>query len=303
MLSRRAFIGGGAAAVGGLAAAGGGVALVEHDVLPGRVRLHRMLGRCGDLPAPPPEAGSVQTRTFRSHRRGRDVAASIVLPAGTRSVRGLRVAVALHGNGATGPGTVSGLALDRYLTQAVRRGAPPFALVAADGGADSYWHPRADGDDPLGMILDELLPHLAREGARTDRFGAIGWSMGGFGALVLGRRVGAPRMAAVVGSSPAIFESYEDARSTNRHAFDDADDFARHDVLRHLDRLDGVPVRVDCGTGDAFTPMVRKLRERLHPEGRMTEGCHDAAFWRARLPAQLDFLAHHLAGPRGRTGS
>ncbi|MFC5750593.1 alpha/beta hydrolase [Actinomadura rugatobispora] len=293
-MSRRAFIGGGVVALGGLAVAGGGAALVERDVLPGRVRLYRMTGRCGDMPVAPPVPGVVRSHTLRSRHRGRDVAVAVVLPAGVRSVRGLRVAVALHGNGGTGPSAVSGLALDRYLTGAVARGVRPFALVAVDGGADSYWHPRR-GEDPLAMVVEELLPWLGRQGARIDRFGAIGWSMGGYGALVLGQTVGLPRVAAVVGSSPAVFASYEDARSTNRLAFDDADDFARHDVFRRLDRLRGVPVRIDCGDGDAFAPMVRKLRARLRPEGGMGRGCHDGAFWKSRLPAQLAFLGRHLA--------
>ena len=292
VVSRRAFVAGGLAGVAGLTA--GGAALVEKDVLPGRLRLYRLTGRCGDMPQAPPVPGAVRAHTLRSRHRGRDVAAVVVLPAGVRSVRGLRVAVALHGNGGSGPAVVSGLALDRYLTAAVQGGVRPFALVAVDGGPDGYWHPRRD-EDPLAMVTEELLPWLGRQGARTDRFGAIGWSMGGYGALVLGQAVGAPRVAAVVGSSPALFASYQDARSVNPRAFDDADDFARHEVFRRLDRLRGVPVRIDCGEGDAFAPMVRRLRARLRPEGRMGRGCHDGAFWTSRLPEQLAFLGRHLA--------
>jgi enterochelin esterase-like enzyme len=298
VISRRALLIGGLGGLGAFAAAGGtGYALVENDVLPGRVRLAKALGRCGDGSAPPAASTAVQRITWRSEHRRTDVTATVVLPAAGRNLRGLPVAVALHGSAGDGASTVRSLALDRYLPDAVARGGvPPFALVAVDGGPDTYWHARADGDDPLGMIVDELLPRLRRQGARTDRIGAIGWSMGGYGALVLARRLGAPRTAAVVASSPALFASYGDARRTNARSFDGAADFARNDVFSALDALKGVPIRVDCGTSDPFAPMVRKLRGRIHPEGSMGGGCHDGGFWRPRLPAQLAFLGHHLAG-------
>jgi pimeloyl-ACP methyl ester carboxylesterase len=223
------------------------------------------------------------------------VTAAVVLPAGVTSLCGLPVAVALHGNGGSGQGTARGMYLDRYLTETVR-GRPPFAIVAVDGGPSTYWHRRANGEDPIAMITEELLPLLARQGARTGRFGVIGWSMGGYGALVLGETAGASRVAAVVAASPALFASYEDARRTNHQAFDGPADFARHDVFAGLRRLAGVPVRVDCGTSDPFAPMVRRLRDRLRPPGAMSRGCHDGAFWLRRAPAELAFLGTHLTG-------
>ena len=296
MISRRSFVFGGAG-LGAVAVTGGvGAVLVEEGVLPGKVALDRAIGRCGSEPAVPAAAGVVRSWTFRSRRRGTDVTAVVVTPAGITSPRGLPVAVALHGNGGTGASVVSGLQLDRYLTDAVRvRGVPPFALVAVDGGASTYWHPRASGDDPIRMITEELMPLLERKGVRAGRFGVIGWSMGGYGALVLAEAVGAPRMAAAVASSPALFPSYGNARHTNHLAFDGPDDFARNDVFARLDRLRGVPVWVDCGTSDPFAPMARRLRDRLHPLGAMGGGCHDGAFWKRRLPGQLAFLGRRLA--------
>ncbi|MCO6005504.1 alpha/beta hydrolase-fold protein [Actinoallomurus purpureus] len=295
MVSRRAFLFGGAG-LGAVAVAGGaGAVLVEEGVLPGKVALDHALGRCGTLPDPPRTPGVVRPQTFRSLRRGTDVTAVVVLPAGVTSLRGLPVAVALHGNGGTGASAAAGNRLDRYLTDVVRtRKSPPFALVAVDGGPSTYWHRRASGDDPLAMITDELLPRLRRQGASTDRFGVIGWSMGGYGALLLAETVGAPRMAAAVASSPALFPSYDNARRTNHQAFDDAADFARNDVFSRLDRLKGVPTRVDCGTSDPFAPMARRLRARLHPEGAMSGGCHDGAFWQRHLTDQLAFLGGRL---------
>ena len=279
MISRRALLRGGLGGVGAAAAMGGaGYALVQNGVLPGKVRLDRALGRCGDAPAPPAASVTVQRLTWQSARRRARVTATVVPPAEGRSPRGLPVVVALHGSGESGASAVETLALDHYLPDAVANGGvPPFVLVAVDGGPDSYWHPRADGDDPIGMIVEELLPRMRGRGARTDRVGAIGWSMGGYGALVLTRRLGARRVAAVVASSPALFPSYQDARSANPRAFD------------------GVPLRVDCGTSDPFADAVRGFRDRVRPEGSLSGGCHDGAFWRTRLRPQLAFLGHHLA--------
>src|SRR5947199_301181 len=72
-------------------------------------------------------------------------------------------------------------ALQHFLSAAVKRGTPPFALAAVDGGRDTYWHRRADGDDPQAMLLEEFLPMLTKQGLRTDSFGVTGWSMGGYG--------------------------------------------------------------------------------------------------------------------------
>ncbi|TDD63554.1 esterase [Actinomadura darangshiensis] len=271
-------------------------ALVENEVLPGKVRLDRALGKCGDLPAPPAASAGVERMTWHSAHRRTTVNACVVAPAKGRSPRGLPVVVALHGSGGSGTSVVDTLALDHYLPDAVANGGvPPFALVTVDGGPDNYWHPRASGDDPMGMVVDELLPRLRERGARTDRIGAIGWSMGGYGALLLARRLGRGRMAAVVAASPALFDSYADARDTNPKSFDGPADYARHDVFAALDELKGVPLRVDCGTSDPFAGRVRDFRDRVHPEGAMDGGCHDGAFWRPRLRPQLAFLGHRLA--------
>ena len=108
--------------------------------------------------------------------------------------------------------------------------------MTVDGG-DTYWHRRADGDDPVGMIIHEVLPRLATAGLRTGRIGISGDSMGGYGALLLAeglaeRLAGAaasvtsappgsaagkqPQPAAVAALSPAIFATYADAQAANR---------------------------------------------------------------------------------------
>ncbi|HEV7935189.1 MAG TPA: alpha/beta hydrolase-fold protein [Actinomadura sp.] len=280
--------------LGVVGVAGLGAGLVEADVLPGRVPLDRALGRCGDAPPVPAQRAIVRERTFRSAARGRDVRMVIVTPSGAAGR--LSVAVALHGLGGDAR-SVLGQALDRFLAQAVVHGTPPFALVGVDGGG-TYWHPRASGDDPQRMITAEVLPRLERQGLRTDRIGVLGWSMGGYGALLLGRTLGPARMGAIVASSPAVFPSYENARATNARAFDDVDDFARHDVHRTLGRIEAIPAWIDCGRSDPFADVTRRIRVRLkEPAGGLFEGCHDNTYWRHRAPAHLAFLGRQLARP------
>jgi S-formylglutathione hydrolase FrmB len=141
------------------------------------------------------------------------------------------------------------------------------------------------------------LPLLAKRGLRVDRVAVLGYSMGGYGALLLAETLGRQRVAATAASFPAVFRSYADARRTNPRSFDSPADFAAHDVVTRLGALDSRTTWVDCGHSDPFAPTAQLIRTRLRePAGGLYDGCHDAAFWRSRLPAQLDFLGRHLAG-------
>ena len=103
----------------------------------------------------------------------------------------LRPVIALHGKGSDAATVMAG-GVENALAQAVSAGLPPFAVVAVDGGG-GYWHRRAGGEDSGAMVLGELLPMLAGEQLDTSRVGFLGWSMGGYGALLLGARLGAAR--------------------------------------------------------------------------------------------------------------
>ena len=86
--------------------------------------------------------------------------------------------------------------------------------------------------------------------------------MGGYGALYLGGQLGTPRTRVVVAESPALWHRYDQAAPG---AFDDAADFTRNSILGHLTRLDGIPLRVDCGDRDGFAPITDDLRSALRP--------------------------------------
>lgn len=289
--SRRALLVG---AGGSLTAAAGGVALVEAGVLPGRIRLDRALGACdvgGPLPAVAP--GMVAYGSFASSARGRTVRYAIVYPPGAQPGTRLPVCLYLHGRGGN-HGDVAGRAigLPWILADRVRAGAPPMVLVGVDGGT-GYWHRRASGDDAGRMLWDELLPLLARHGLRTDRFGLLGASMGGYGALLWAERLGRTRVAAVGAMSPALFRRFADSAPG---AFDSARDFAAHDVFASARRLSGIPVGVSCGSDDPFAGAVRAFLS-IAPRsthGAVSDGCHDAAFWRSASYASVTAIARSL---------
>jgi S-formylglutathione hydrolase FrmB len=228
---------------------------------------------------------------------GHDAAWRISFPPGHREGDTLPVAVVLHGRGGDERSAFDDLALDGYLADAVRGGAPPFALASVDGGDHSYWHRRAGGDDPQAMVVDEFLPLLAGQGLRTSRIGLFGWSMGGYGALLLAETLGPARIAAVAADSPALWTRFADSAAG---AFDGETDFADHDVFAGRDRLAGIPVRIACGDRDPFYPAVREFVGDV-PDLAGTDvsaGGHTDVFWRRTAPAQLRFLAAALSGVR-----
>ena len=328
-LSRRRLLAAGFGVPAGAAVAvAAAYGLVSEGVLPGKYRLAKLLGACGSPPAPPRGALPIrQEEVFWSAYRRTTVrmvtliparhakearrpaqpqqAAQAQQPAQAQQAAGLGVVVALHGLGSSALG-----AADLYGPAMAAAGISSFAVIAADGGS-TYWHRRATGDDPLGMIIHEVLPRAAARGLVTGRIGIVGYSMGGYGALLLAERLGqhdaagragtaGPAVAAVAAASPAIFASYQNARAADPRAYDDQADFSRNDVFAGVAPLRRIPVWVTCGSSDPFLAVTRLLQARLRrltghePAGGIDAGCHDAAFWARGAPAELQFLSQHL---------
>ncbi len=257
-ISRRMLLISGAAAGTVAVAAAAGYGLVEAGDLPGKYRLGELLGACS-VP-PPPLRGPLpawhETRFWSRYRR-RPVRMITLIPAAAAAPgpghpgRGLGVIIGLHGLG--GDAAAAARLYGPGMTSAQLSNC---AVITVDGGG-SYWHPRADGDDPLAMIVHEVLPRAAASGLRTSRIGIAGYSMGGYGALLLAERLAAPgdqavRPAAVAAASPAIFSSYPLARAADPGAFDGPGDFARSNVLTGLTALADVPAWIGCGSNDPF---------------------------------------------------
>jgi S-formylglutathione hydrolase FrmB len=294
-----------AGAVATLAGGGGaGLELVSHGVLPGKAALDRLDGACS-LPGTrfsfPSGVGRTVTGSFFSSKRNRQVAYSIGYPPLHDPGSALPLVVMLHGFGGDHATALASLTPAQAVALAGANGAspafplPPMALVTVDGG-NGYWnaHP---GDDPMGMLVDELIPLCRRLGLGRppQRIGAMGISMGGYGALLLAEKH-PTLVSAVAAISPAIWTSYAQARAANAGAYASAAAFTANDAVTHAGSLAGVPVRVATGYGDPFYPGVRALAAAL-PAGSVVDfgkGCHDGPFFTEQEPASLQFLARSL---------
>jgi S-formylglutathione hydrolase FrmB len=242
-------------------------------------------------PPPPREPAPTAAPTFvtgsfvSAARGGVDTNWAIARPPGQTGL--LRPVIALHGKGADAAQVMAG-GVEQGLAQAVDAGLPPFAVVAVDGGG-SYWHKRASGEDSGAMVLTELIPMLSAQGLDTSRLAFLGWSMGGYGALLLGARLGPARTAAICAVSPALWTS---AGAATPGAFDSADDYAANSVWG-LPEFASIPIRIDCGNSDPFYSATQQFIAQLPntPSGGFSPGGHDGGFWSSQLPAELTWMA------------
>jgi S-formylglutathione hydrolase FrmB len=214
----------------------------------------------------------------------REVGWAMSVPAGSM----LGVVFCLHGRNNSNRFAFDAIHLDD-VAAALRI---PIAFASVDGGAHSYWHARTDGSDAMSMLLDEFVPMVDRM-LGPHRRALLGWSMGGYGALLAAER--APRrFKAVAAASPALWRS---ASATAPGAFDGPADYHSNDVYAGLARLAGTTVRVDCGTGDPFYSADRYLASLL-PQPHVASfrhGYHNSPYWRSVAPAQIRTIATALS--------
>jgi S-formylglutathione hydrolase FrmB len=198
--------------------------------------------------------------------------------------------VLLHGRG-WDPEDVWTLGLREELDRLGER-APAVLLVA--GGDHGYFHDRRDGRWGT-YVLEEAVPAAIRRLRADPRRVAIGGiSMGGFGALDLARLRPA-RFCAVGGHSPALWRT---GGETPAGAFDDAEDFARHDLFGGPFG-GGADVWLDVGRDDPFHDATRAYAALLRRHGRdvtlrIWDGGHDRDYWKRHLRAYLGFYAGAL---------
>lgn len=294
MVARRTLLLGGLSTA--VLAAAGGYAAVDDGLLPGRVRLAELTGRC-DVDATPPRTGAhVESGTFASVARSQRVGWSLAIPPGVNA-DGLPPAIVLHGRGGNHATAFEQLRLHDFLAVHVRSGGRPFALASADGG-DTYWHPRRSGDDPIAMLTREFLPLLEKRGLRTDHVAVTGWSMGGYGALLLAREshrgnLDAVRVVGAAAASPALFASY---RASAPGAFDNEADFAKYGDLCARPDVGDTRLFVACGADDAFTEEAKRYRAAVSPQpaGGISKGCHTPGYWRSVAAEQVAFLGRQF---------
>jgi len=245
------------------------------------------LSACGStehkLAGPPKET----TFGLQSKLLGRTMYEELITPAG--GGKGRPLLVFLHGYGGSPSGTVT-----PTLIAALRRLGDRAPVVLLPEGLTGWWHDDEDG--PWGSyVLKEVIPAgLERSGADSDRVAIGGISMGGFGALDLGR-LAPDRFCAVGGHSPAVFERGSEGAE---FAFDGDQDFARHDLLT-LARDEspyGAPVWLDVGDSDELRPAVETLARELDDDDADVTfhhwpGGHAGPYWERHFGEYLDFYA------------
>ena len=283
-LTRRAVLRMGAGA--SLGAAG----VFAFSALLDPVKTHAAPAPQGPAPFEPPTAGTTLptklTGSFMSAARGGIKTNYVIaMPPGQTGM--LRPVIALHGMDGDANQMLD-MGVQEGLARLVKEGKPPFAVVGVDGG-NTYWHKRASGGDSGAMVLEELLPMLSTMGFDTSRVGFMGWSMGGYGALHLGAKLGPSRTAGICAISPALFTSFT---GSTPGAFDSYDDWVQNSVLG-VPALNSIPLRVDCGTFDRFYFATRQFVNQLKtpPAGSFSLGGHDIGYWRTQLPGELTWMA------------
>jgi S-formylglutathione hydrolase FrmB len=169
-------------------------------------------------------------------------------------------------------------------------------VVFPDGGVHSYWHKRASGDWAR-YVLDEVIPEAIRRLHADPRRVAIGGiSMGGYGAYEIAAQ--RPRRFCAVGGHSAA--NWLAAGESAPGAFDDAADFARHDVVGLARRRGRAPwggarLWLDGGTTDPFRRADETLAAALGIRMRHWPGGHEGAYWHRHYGAYLRFYASALA--------
>jgi enterochelin esterase-like enzyme len=291
-ITRRQFlIAGGAGAV---VLAGGGAAAVEF--LPLREWYYRLTGAYGPRPhTAPVSATKYVAGTLKSATVVGGVSYSLAFPPGTSPGKPAPVCLCLPGRGMAPHDVFDRIHVADYVAEAAAAGhVRPFVLAAVDGGI-SYWHKRASGEDRLAMLFNEFIPLLREQGLGVDRAhrAILGWSMGGYGALLAAER--RPQLfCAVAVTSAAIWPT---PGETVAGAFDDREDWQANDVYSGAGRLAKMRVCIDCGRADPFFHNDQKFAGALPaaPTGEFGTGSHTVEYFARMAPSQVRFLGAAFA--------
>lgn len=249
------------------------------------------------LPGGPARQGaSLETMTVESKLLGRSLDQLVVTPKQVGPSERRPLLVLLHGRGMIGEQLVG----DGFFRALDMLGKRAPVVVAVNGDDHSYYHNRADGRWG-DYVLREVIPAaIKRLNADPNRIAIGGMSMGGFGALEFARQ-DPSKFCAVGGHSAALWEF---GGQTPQGAFDDAADFAKHDLLKNAQstpRMYGkTKVWIDTGTRDPFRTATELFVQRLRSGGQQVEshiwpGDHTPDYWDSHMGSYMNFYAQALA--------
>lgn len=237
----------------------------------------------------------VEELEVRSKAIGETLPVDVVIP-GDGEDDGRPLLVFLHGRGSSQDSILH----DELFAALDDQGDRAPLIAAPYGGDASYWHDRGDG--AWGeWVTEEVIARVQREfDTDPERVAIGGISMGGFGALDIAR-LNPGAFCAAGAHSPALWLSAEE---TAEGAFDDAEDFAAHDVVAAASTDPGPyldqPVWVDAGEQDPFRPGIDAFAERLEGAGadlrfRIWPGGHESDYWRSHFDEYMRFYARAFA--------
>jgi predicted peptidase len=217
----------------------------------------------------------------------------VAVPAG--GARGRPLLVFMHGRGSKPQDVFS----NEFFAELDRLGKRAPVVLSVAGGESSYYHDRKDGRWGSYVVREVIPAALRRFDVDATRIAIGGTSMGGFGALDIARREPG-RFCAVGAHSPALWRR---AAETPAGAFDDARDFARHDVYGYVkdDRRSYARERMwfDVGHDDPFRPVTVQIVRQLKLRGvqvtwHQHPGGHGGGYFGAHVRDYLRWYADEL---------
>ena len=257
-----------------------------------------------------------ETLSLKSSKLQSERNFAIYLPADyDSSDRTYPVLYLLHGSGDDQTGWVQFGEVAYAADLAIKNGrATPMIIVMPDAntGLKGYFNDIEGNWNYEDFFFEELIPHIESnyrvKGQKQFR-AVAGLSMGGGGALIYALHrpdyfsSSAPLSAYIGPASIEDLASYVHRDGTKKYSSQKLEAyFNQHNALALIknqskESISSVNWYIDCGDddylyeGNSLVHIALKKKEVSH-EYRVRDGEHNWTYWRASLPAVLEFVSH-----------